>query len=465
MASHKIVITVITQAAGVVTDQTGIMGLVMQGVAVGGQLVLDTPYSVNSLAGLAAFGITPAYDLANNVAVYQQMSEFLIQAGDGAQLWFQVTATTNNYTNYLASINFSNFVKYTQQADVSAQAKIIGICYAPPVTVQSATDFPADVTGAQAAGQTVWANLFAQGYCFGLIIDGYNMKSSATASTLTTQATGTSYAVSLCITGTKGNGVSSVGLALAVYARLSIGNGIGTVALGVTTSFLTNGLALYAGGTALTVANVYLVVGGTVLYNGVTYTTGQQLTCLVGFTTFTTPDTGYLVFNSTPLIGLGDESNGGIVGMSNTDIDILGTKQFFFFGPVPGISGLFWNDGATCTATTTFFCMMEYMRVACYLAYNARAFLQAAARAAKLPVDPATGNLDATWIQTKQKTFTALYVDPITNASGSGDIAGATFTINGVGYGASGQFTFAIVFVRNTINGPIVGTIGQSLTL
>lgn len=467
MASHKITLTLVTTAAGQPVDQTGVMGMVMQGVAVNGMLALNQAYSLTKRADMATFGINAAYDTTNSCAVFQQISEFYDQAGDGAQLWIMVVAMNTAYATFVTTTAFSNFVKYTAQADVSRQAKIIGLCYAPPTATQSATDFPVDVTGAVTAAQTVQAQLFAQGYCFGVIVDGFNMSSTVTPSTIGTQATNSAYAVSLCITGSKGNGISAVGAALGRYARISTGHGVGAVedgAIAITRAFLTNGLAFYAGGTALTVGNEYLVVGGTVEYNSVQYFEGNTITAVNGHTAFTTADTGYLVFDSTPIMGLGDEQNGGVTGMDPDDLDALGTKQFFFITTVQGIAGLYWNDGATCTTTDNFFCMMEYMRVACQLTYDARGFLTLL-RGISLPQQVNTGALDPTFCASRAQSFKDKFIVPLTQSGGTGDITDASMTLSGPTYGVDATVKFSLSFIRSTISGPMTGTIQQVLTL
>jgi hypothetical protein len=465
MAQHTITITVLNNAAGVPTDQDGIMGLIMQGVAVGSTLTLDTPYLIQSPTDAANLGITAAYDATNGTAVFQQINEFYDQAGPGAFLWIQVCSTATAYATYVNGTAFSNFIKFSQQADVTMGVKIVGLCYAPPSTVQSAGDFPSDVEATVTAVQTVQQQMFQAGYPFSVIVDGYNMSSTATPGSIGSQATNTATAVSICVTGTIGNGVSAVGLALGKAARISIGHGWGAVADGAiatSTAYLTNGIVLYAGGTALIVGDVYTVQGGAVTYNSVLYQPGQTFTCVTGHTVFTTTAAGYLVFNSTPI---GNSAGGSVVGLDEAAAGPLGAKQYMYITAVQGITGLFWNDAATCCAATNFFSDQSYNRVMNSLCWDARAYFTVQFRGQTLPSDPQTGALEQTLCLNSAKQFYTTFIGPLSATSGSGDISDGTLTISGATYSTNGNVTFVMDLVRSTEVGNITGTAQFTATL
>lgn len=462
MARHTINITVPNSAAGIPTAKEGVVGILAKGVAVGGTLALDTPYALKKLSDLIALGVNAAYDVANGVAVYQQVSEFYAQAGDGALCWLQVCAKNTTYATYVASATFRNFINYSAQADITQQIKLLGICYDVPTATQAAADFPADVTNTLTAIQTARNLLFAQGKCFGVILDGYNMDTTVTPTTIGTMATATNPNVSLCITGTKGNGVSAVGLALGKYARISVGRGVGAVedgAINTTTAFLTNGILVAAGG-ALIVDEVCTVQGGPITYNAVVYNIGDQFTVVTGHLAFTTTAGGYVLIGSTPINNIG----GKILGMDQDDLDTLGDKQYFFITTVSGITGLFWNDGATCTAEDNFFSSMEYTRVANAISYDARQFFTLL-RGLNLPSDSTTGDLDSSFCAGKAKSFKTIFIDPLTAASGSGDISDGKIVVSGPNYAGTGNLKFAITMTRATILGEVDGTIEFALTL
>lgn len=442
------------------------MGMVMQGVAVGSTLALDTPYLLTSIADAAALGINAAYDTTNGTAVFQQINEFYEQAGPGAFLWIQVTATGTAYAAYVATAAYQNFIKYSQQADPTMQIKVIGLCYQPPTVVQSAGDFPSDVLATVTAAQVVQQAMFLAGYPYSVIIDGYNMSSTVSVSTIGTMATNTAFAVSLCVTGTKGNGVSAVGLALARAARITVGHGWGVVADGAiitSTAFLTNGVALYAGGTALIVGDVYLVQGGAITYNAIVYQPGQSFIAVGGHTAFTTAVNGYVVFNSTPI---GNSAGGASVGLDEATLDAsLGAKQYLYITCLQGISGLFWNDGSTCVPTTNFFSDQAYNRVMTKLAWEARQYFTRQWRGQTLPSDPQTGALESSFIAANQADFNRDFIQPLSANSGTGDISDGKIIISGNTFSADGNVKFALQLERSTQVGTIIGTMSFVLTL
>lgn len=452
MATHNTSITVPNSPGGTPADQTGIMGIIVEGVAVANKLVLDQPYALNAVTDLVPLGIDAAYDIANNTAVFYHVSKFYAQAGAGALLWLQVTAITGNYTAYVSTTAFSDFVKYTAQADPSQQAKIIGLCYAVPQATQAATDFPADVLSAITACQTVYAQQFQKGYCFSFVLDGKQMSTAVTPATIATMSTRSAYAVSLCITGSLGNGISDVGLFLAKCARIRPGRGVGAVADGpinTSTSYLTNGI-LVRPGTALVVDNEYTVQGGAITYNAILYNVGDTFTVIEGVTAFTSTASGYVLFGSTPLAGPG--------GMDFDDIYLLAGKQFLFATPVQDISGLYWNDGSTCINVNSFYCSQEYNRVINLLSYNARAFFTQY-RGSDLPENTNTGALDEVFCRTSEVSFKKKYINPLSVQSGTGDIVDGSITITGATYGVDGQLNFVVSAVRKTILGNVVGTV------
>ena len=281
---HDISISVINNSVGQPQQSNGIMMLFMQAVAVAGTFSLNQPYLITSPTDAANLGINAAYDTTNGTAVFQQINEYYNEGGTGKLLWIVGVPLNTAYAAYVASATFDAMIAYTAQADPANRAKIIGLCYAPPTTLQSATDFPADVLATLPALQAKYLTLFALGYQFSAVVDGYNMSSTVTPATIGTLATMTNYAISLCITGTQPNGVSAVGLCLGRFSKISIGHGLGAVADGsvnTTTAYLTNSIVTTPV-SVLVVGHIYTVFGGvatdTVVYNGVTYTVGQSFT-------------------------------------------------------------------------------------------------------------------------------------------------------------------------------------------
>ena len=402
---HPINIVVVNNAAGIPPSSDGVMMLICKAVAISTTFVLDTAYLITQLSDLATLGVTAATDTSGGVAVCQQVSEFYGKAGDGAKLWLVGTAISNAYATYVAGATFKGLIRGTSASDPLNRVKMAGFCYDVPVAGQTATDFPADVLATIPALHLATTQLFNEGYQFSSILDGYNMSSTVTPSTITSVATLASPSVSLCITGTKPNGVSSVGLALGRLARISIGHGFGAVADGpvnTSTAYLTNGILI---STAMAVAKL------------------------------------------TP-----------------ADVTSLGQKQFMFLRTWFNHSGFFWNDGATCEVSTKQLSTQEYNRVANAISADALSFF-IEEMGKNLPLDVKTGNVDAIYLNAKQKEFYDAYIAPLTITSGSGDVSDASIVVTGVNFNATKTLNFTINIVPTPILGKVNGTIQFTATL
>lgn len=439
------------------------MGIFVEAVAVGVTFLLDTPYLLAQLSDLDALGIDADYDATNGTALYQQVSEFYAQAGDGALLWLIGVALGTNYAAYVATETFASIIRFTAQADPLNRVKMIGLCYAPPTILQSATDFPADVPAAITALQVVQGTLFQQGYQFSAIIDGYNMSSTVTPQALGSQATNTAYSISLCITGTKPNGVSAVGLALGRFARITVGTGFGAVAAGginTPTAFLTNGIST-AVGDELVVGSTYLVMDGPITYNGTLYKLGQRVLISIGVTVYTSDGPGYLALNVTPV---GNIPGTAVKGLSPASIKALGQKQYMFIRTWFGQSGLYWNDAATCNPSTKALSSQEYNRVINRLSADALSFFIQEINSG-LPLDRTTGNVSQAWLNAKQQEFYDTYIAPLNDSGGTGDITDGALTVTGVNFLATKTLTFSLKIVPTVILGGVTGTVQFVATL
>lgn len=69
-------------------------GLVGNGVAIAGNLELNTVYKLRRVQDAVTLGITPEYDAANNVHVYRHISEFYRRAKEGRKLNIVLVADT-----------------------------------------------------------------------------------------------------------------------------------------------------------------------------------------------------------------------------------------------------------------------------------------------------------------------------------------------------------------------------------
>lgn len=460
---HTININVINNAVGVASSSDGVMMMFIKGFAIGNTLALDTPYLLSKLADGVALGLSAAFDEANSVAMFQQVNEFYDEGvNDGALLWVVFTAVANNpFATYVGSNTFDNLVRYTAIANPANRAKMIGLCYEVPQSQQSIADFPVDVTNTILVFQAVQQVLFQQGYQFSGVIDGYNMSSTVTPTSIQTMANKVAASVSMCITGTQPNGVSGVGLALGRFARIGIGHGFGEVADGpvtTNTAYLTNGVligeTIVSGtGGVLQVGTVYTVLNASIVYNGVTYFVGQSFTAVLGHTSFTTSAGGYVVAGGTP-----------VGTLSPSDIDQLGLKQYLFLRTWLNRSGFYWNDGATCTDPTLQLSTQEYNRVANALSADALNFF-IGEMGKNLPLDVSTGNVSSTYLLAKQAEFYDTYISPLTVAAGSGDITDAALTVTGVNFNATKTLNFTLDIVPTPILGNVNGTVQFSSTL
>jgi hypothetical protein len=442
MADHSINIVVLNTPLGVSASSDGVMGIICKAASVGTTFALDTFYLCTKLADMDTLGIT----FANNPALYQHITEFYAQAGDGAKLWVGGVAANTVYATYVAGSSFPAMVRGTAVADPLNQVKVIGLCYGVPTATQLAADFPSDVTATITPLHTALKSLFDEGYHLSAILDGYNMSSTVSPSALGTMATRTDYKVSVCITGTKGNGISSVGLVLGRLARISVGTSLGKVADGAIvadTMFLTNGIALYPG-TALTVDGVYTVYGGAVVNNAITYTKGQSFTCGTGQTAFTSNDGGYVVKGSTLVSSL-----------TPSEISSLGAKQFLFGRTWIGKSGYYWNDGATAEAANFALAYLEFNRLANKLSTDALNFFINEI-GSPIPVDAKTGAADAGYLLNKQQEFANNYIAPLKL---SNDISDASMTITGPNFLSTRTLVFDLKIVASPALNNVSGTI------
>ena len=475
--------------------------LVVQGVAVTSKLVLDTAYLCSKVADLATLGITPDYDYVNSLNVYQQASEFYAEAGDGAYLWLVVTATTNVFVTYCASATFKNLIMGTISADVTKRAKMVGMCYKPPSSQQSSADFPSDVTGAITVLQATEVSLAAQGFPFSSILDGQNMSSTTTPTTIQTMANKSAPTVSMCITGSRPNGAASVGAALGRFSRITVGHGFGETddgPISLTQSWLTNGFVspitgtVITQGTNLTATHSYMVVAGPVTYNGASYSVGQIFTCVVGTLGFTGTSTsvvdlttaGTIVAATTYYVLFGPVTSNGItygtrstfvatstsftggivtaltstntVKLFQSDYNALGDDQYMFHCPYYQLSGLYWNDGATCDAQTNPLSTQEFNRVGNKMVSALLNFLSLL-KGKNVQIDTKTGLVSLAFTSAKQQDFYSTYIEPMITSS---DISGGALSLTGTPNGVNTvNWTYVLTINGTPISGSFTGTV------
>ena len=505
---HTITTTVVNTPTGTPGSSDGVMMLVCYGVAASTgthALLTDWAYLGSKLDDfVTGLGITKDYDYVNGVSVFQQVNEFY-QGGnnDGAYLWLVVTASSNAYATYVAGNTFKNLIRGTVQSDPAMRVKMVGLCYLPPSAQQSAADFPSDVTDTITALQATQAALFAEGFQFSCILDGKNLSSTATSSTLQSMSVKLAPSISLCLTGSQPNGVSSVGTALSRFSRITIGHGFGAVEDGASPlqrAFLTNGAyspilgTTISQGTNLTAAHSYMVVAGPVTYNGNVYRIGDVFTVITGTLGFTGTSTTVVDLTTTGAVTTGHSYyvmagpvtyngvsysvgqtflavaasatfTGGIVydnfatdvtKLFGSDINNYGDKQYMFLRPWFGQSGLYWNDGATCDLSTKPLSTQEFNRVANRLSADVLSFL-ALLMGKAIPIDTKTGTAALTFTSAKQEDFFSQYINPLIISQ---DISGGDLSLTGVRNGVSTiNWTYVLTINGNPITGSVTGQV------
>jgi hypothetical protein len=505
---HTINTTVVNTPTGTPGSTDGVMMLVCYGVASTAgttPLVVDTAYLGSKLDDfVTGLGITIDYDYVNGLSVYQQVKEFYDNGNnDGAYLWLVVTVSTNAYATYCATTTFKNLIRGTVQSDPAMRVKMLGLCYKPPAAQQSTTDFPADVLAAIPIIQATQVSLFAEGFQFSAILDGFNQSSTATSTTIQTMATKNSYSVSLCNSGSKPNGVSSVGEALRRFSRITIGHGFGTVEDGpipLPKSYLTNGAytpilgTTILQGTNLTAAHSYMVILGPVTYNGSVYHFGETFTVILGTLGFTGTSTsvvdlattgtvtvahyyyvlaGPITYNSLTYItgevflAVAGQTTftGGVVyeyfatdvtKLFGSDVNNYGDKQYMFIRPWFGQPGLYWNDAATCDLSTKPLSTQEFNRVANRLSADVLSFLTLLMGKA-IPIDTKTGLAAMTFVTAKQQDFYDQYINPLIVSQ---DISDGNLVLVGTRNGVSSiNWTYTLSINGNPITGSVTGQV------
>lgn len=507
---HTIITTIQNTPSGTPGSSDGVMMMVCQGVATTGgtnALVLDTAYLGSHLSDfVTGLNITPDYDVVNSTNVYQQVSEFYAEAGDGAFLWLVVTSTSTVFATYCAystGTTFLNLVRGTIQSDLAMRAKMIGMSYNPPTTQQAATDFDSGALAAIPVLQAAALGLASEGFPVSFILDGNNMSSTATSATIGSMATKLAPQVSFCITGSKPNGASSIGAALGRFAKISVGHGFGETddgPISLTQGFLTNGVSTLISatpvsqGTNLTAGHTYMVLNGPVTYAGTVYSFGSTLLCVTGTLGFTGSGTSVVDITATATIIAatkyyvlaGPVTSGGITyqtgdifvsgaaitsltggfvtALKSTDVTKLfqtdyenyGDKQFLFYSPYYQLSGLYWNDGATCDLTTNPLSTQEFNRVANKMVAALLSFLSLL-KGKNVPIDIKTGLVTFAFVSAKQADFDAAYINPLVITN---DISGGTLTLVGTPNGVNTvNWTYTLTINGEPITGSATGTV------
>ena len=182
-----------------------------------------------------------------------------------------------------------------------------------------------------------------------------------------------------------------------------------------------------------------------VVYNGVTYKYGDTFTVVTGFTTYTSTTGGYVIQSPTSVKSLSPSNASG-----TGDIDLLGAKQYLFIRTFAGsnVSGLYWNDGATCEDSSYTIVEAPQVRIANHFLDAARSFIIRKSINAQVITD-AAGNVSPVWAAPLQAQFAKLYFDPLANGTGTGDINSGTIVITGDNFKQTRTLDYTITINQN----------------
>ena len=162
MAKPNVTIRFANGALGsVAASADGVVGMVVNGSAVAGKLVLGTPYVLRGLEGLAALGVTSAADDANK-CLYQCVEQFYGEAGKGAELWLMVVASATTPSAMLDPNNDN--AKRLLRVSKGRVRTVLAVSSAAAIVEEDAaldSDVATAITKGQALGEWAADTLYA----------------------------------------------------------------------------------------------------------------------------------------------------------------------------------------------------------------------------------------------------------------------------------------------------------------
>jgi hypothetical protein len=143
----------------------GIAGIILSGVAVGGQFALnDVLGPFYSLADAESKGITAAYDVTNTCCAHLHIKNFFAEAGNGRPLYVMVVAKTVTMAQMCDLSNLTTGVMKMLLAQ-EGRIKLVGITRTPQsgYTPTYADQFDEDIWAAITASKAIYASERAAG--------------------------------------------------------------------------------------------------------------------------------------------------------------------------------------------------------------------------------------------------------------------------------------------------------------
>lgn len=336
-------------------------------------MVLNTPYMITSVSAAEGLGITSEWANGNGAKtmLYQHINEFYGAAAVGTKLWLILVQTTadNNFSTANFYTALQPIVFKTISGSYKNRPRAIGFCQSKGTLPAPAyeEDGVNNKTDQEALNQiqTFLTNMFELGIRMVGVFDGAYIKqgtfSSATEIAKLMDCAAMSYPnVAYCVTGSSPNGLSSVGRVLGVRASRNIAASIGNVSLG---SVATE-----------------------------EYFTDSDLASVSS-----NPKTG------TPV-------NGYDVTLAN----LIAPLGYIFTRNRLGVEGLYYNDGATCNATTMALNKIERVAVGNSVCDDAQMFLTYYINQ-NIPCD-SSGQILQAFKNSAIAEFTSQYINPRVNA-------------------------------------------------
>lgn len=338
-------------------------------VAGDGMFKMNVPYLITSVADAEALGINAAYDTANKVGLYWNITEFYAKAGTGALLWIcgipKASGAAGALATYFAdntTTGFKAMVNTTRAPQWDNRPRIIGIALGtdPAVDPLTTGSFTANIEQGIPALQTAINELFENSMRVCAVLDA-NKMAEMPAATTSLPMGGDKQApnVALAITtSTPGYG-ASVGRALGWLANVSVGTSIGI-------------------------------------------TTNGQVS----------PKDYFVDFAS------GAWKNTNVAVMTNTNNRMLGSKQYLFTLTREGRPGVYYNDDATLNDPTMSLSSLNMVRVGNVICDATAAFLTGVLNQ-NVPAS-SSGDLDSAWKSTME---TMMYNQILTPQITAGNIS------------------------------------------
>lgn len=200
-----------------------VVGLIATGVTVAGaaMVTLNKSYQLFSLKDAETIGITLG---GTNDFVYKHLQQFYTEAGQGAELWLMLVASTVTYTDMVDETK-DNAKQLLN--DAGGRIRVLSALKKSVGTEVAVSGLDGDVHTAVIKAQEL-AQMFAEKYMpVRVIISGNNY--SGIIAELKDYSTGTFNRVSCLIANTDGTKVASVGLALGRLARTPVQRNIARV--------------------------------------------------------------------------------------------------------------------------------------------------------------------------------------------------------------------------------------------